>query len=624
MRYGLGVDLGISFSAAAVAAPSGVRTVFLPPNVVVPSVAYLDDESTLVTGVEAEKGEDPKRLARGFKRKLGEPSPLILGGHPYSAAALMAAQLRDIMAEVTRVHDRPPAAVVLTHPATWNAYRREQFTEVPRLAGISNFQLVSEPTAVAAHYCKQNPFDEGDVIAVYDLGGETFDITILRLRADRADVLGTPEAIDDLGGDAFDELLLAEIDNRVDGAISRLDTKDPEQAALRGRIRELAVKAKEDLSIEPDVTVSVPLPDSPEVSISRLEFNDLIKPRLTSTIDAVRRALSSARLAPKDLKAIVLSGGSARIPLVAQLLSQEFGRPVRTSAHPKHTVALGAAHITERLRTEPPKRPAKRTVVTPPPRPTPRHSPPPKPTAPPTPPESSGPEKRRRWIPVTIAGAVAAVVALVLALVLVPTPAPLVRPTTTLMHEPLFDEGELIPPWRAYVGSPVDRWAGVEIDDDGAQTETITGRIDHGHLDVIWTGEGQVYLQSGRKKDLQSYFRDDKSALVFNVAVFKPPKGNVSLQVQCDHPCYASVEIDGLLKRLPVGQRITVAVPLHCIAEHPGNLWQPESVDTPWLLYSEDALAASFTRIYWTADASDLNPVPCDRLDSATATSRPG
>ncbi|MDU0293854.1 Hsp70 family protein, partial [Saccharothrix longispora] len=149
MGYGLGVDLGTTFTAAAVAGESGTRVVPLAPDVVVPSVVFAAAGGGLLTGsgAAALAPTDPARVSRGHKRRLGDPTPLVIGGAAYSPEALLAAQLRDVVADVTSVEGAPPDAVVLTCPAIWGPYRREHFDEVPRLAGLTNTRIITEPEA---------------------------------------------------------------------------------------------------------------------------------------------------------------------------------------------------------------------------------------------------------------------------------------------------------------------------------------------------------------------------------------------------------------------------------------------------------------------------------------------
>src|SRR5690606_13357838 len=131
--------------------------------------------------------------------------------------------------------------------------RRVDCADDPMLAGLQSCRLVTGPEAAATPYSNQRRLGEGEVVAVYDLGGGPFDTTILRVRGGRMEILGTPEGIEHMGGVDFDETLLANIDERLDGAITELDEEDPEHATALAKIRAMVVKAKEDLSIEPDV-----------------------------------------------------------------------------------------------------------------------------------------------------------------------------------------------------------------------------------------------------------------------------------------------------------------------------------------------------------------------------------
>lgn len=348
MGYGVGVDLGTTFTSVAVSGPDGTRVVSLSPEMLVPSVVCQGPEGSLLTGAAA-AGVDPVLVTGGFKRRLGDPTPLVVGGVPYSAAALMAAQLRDVLDHVTSAEGGPPDMVVLTCPAIWGPYRREHFLEVPRLAGVSEFRLITEPEAAATHYSVERRLGDGEIVAVYDLGGGTFDTTILRMRSGVVEILGTPEGIEHLGGVDFDEVMLAHLNERLDGALTELAADDPSTAATLARIRAMCVRAKEDLSLESEVAVVVPLPSGPrEVTVTRAEFEDMIRPSVVLTTDALHRTVSSAGLRAGDLAAVLLAGGSSRIPLVSQLVSEEFGKPVRVTLHPKFTVALGAAAVAVR------------------------------------------------------------------------------------------------------------------------------------------------------------------------------------------------------------------------------------------------------------------------------------
>jgi molecular chaperone DnaK len=640
MPYGLGVDLGTSFAAAAVHGPDGTRMVPLSRGVLIPSVAYVASDGSLLTGVTAENaarvGAGSGRVARGFKRRLGDPTPLVLGGAAFSPAALMAAQLRDVLAHVTNTEGGPPSTVVLTCPAIWGPYRREHFAEVPRLAGLPDGQLITEPEAAATHYSVERRLGDGEIVAVYDLGGGTFDTTILRMREGGMEILGTPEGIEHLGGIDFDETLLAHLDERLGGAVSGLDRTDPRSAAALAEIRAMCVRAKEDLSIEPDVTLTVPLPSGPrEVLVTRLQFNEMIRPSIQLTTDALRRTVSSAGLRPEDLSAVLLAGGSSRIPLVGQMVSSAFDKPVWETVHPKFTVALGAAAVSRRAGAVAPPQQQLVLRVTP---------------APASP-------KRRKWLVPTVAAALAVIVAAVTTLILAsnddlepqlaeprantstdtttpptsappssessaPAPPPVEQtpptqtatPQTTLAGPApgvatlwVYDSGP-VPPYHNLISSSMDNWTGTEFGAEGASQPLITATPDgDGGIRVAWAGgaPAQLYLQDvADSQDLRSYV-DNGGALVFDTVVHTPPADRTTVAVHCGYPCVSDVEATSLFRNLPAGKKSTVKIPLACFVDRGLNA---AKVNTPFLVYTAGAFEATFSDIRWESGVTDATP----------------
>jgi actin-like ATPase involved in cell morphogenesis len=605
VAYGLGIDLGTSFTSVAVHEPGGTRMVPLSREVVIPSVAYAGPDGALLTGLAAEdaaRGGETGRVARGFKRRIGDPTPLLLGGAAYSPDALMAAQLRDVLAHVASTEGGPPDTVVLTCPAIWGPYRHEHFAEVPRLAGVPASHLLTEPEAVATHYSAERRLGDGEVVAVYDLGGGTFDTTILRMRSGEMEILGTPEGIEHMGGMDFDETLLAHVDERLDGAVSALDRSDPREAAALAEIRTMCVRAKEELSTEPDVTLSVPLPSGPrEVTVTRLEFNDMIRPSIRLTTDALRRTIASASLRTEDLSGVLLAGGSSRIPLVDQMVSEEFGRPVRTTLHPKYTVALGAAAVSTRL-------PATRTPAAPPAKP-----------AKPAPIPVSAP--RRRWPVPAAAVAILAVVVTTLVLAVSGNPRtgdsqpPAAGKTTTVPPTmQVFTDGKAVTPYRTFIASQ-QTWTGLNFGPEGADQGTIRAVADGPDgLRLTWTGGawGQFYLQNPTSfADKRSYV-DSAGGLVFDTVVHQPPSSLVTLAVHCVYPCVAEVEATELFRGLTPGQRTTVTIPLSCFT---AKGLDPKRVNTPFLVYTTGSLDVTFADIRWAPDvAADPDAMRCADL----------
>ena len=405
MSYGLGVDLGTTFTAAAVARDGRVEMATLGDHTdAVPSVVLIRDDGTVLTGGAAERRAtaEPDRFARAVKRRFGDPMPVILGGAPYPATALIAYQLRDVVDAVSEREGGRPHTVTLTHPANWGPYKLELFGQVPGLAGLGEVNLLTEPEAAAAHYARNDRLNLGALIAVYDLGGGTFDATVLRTTEHGFDILGRPEGIEGLGGVDFDEAVFAHVDHSLDGAISRLDPADPRATNAVIRLRNECVTAKEALSADTETSIPVLLPDlQTEVRLTRGEFERMIRPAIGATIASLRRALQSAQIDPAQLHTVLLVGGSSRIPMVAHLVSAELGCPTSVDAHPKHAVALGAAAVGAA------KPPAGPVAAPPPPVVTESDHPAPPPTETAVAPEVAGAAAAAAAIPLLAAGAAA-------------------------------------------------------------------------------------------------------------------------------------------------------------------------------------------------------------------------
>jgi hypothetical protein len=181
---------------------------------------------------------------------------------------------------------------------------------------------------------------------VYDLGGGTFDATVLRKLPTGIEILGTPEGVERLGGVDFDEAILSHVDYAADGALSDLDMRDPQTIVALARLRQDCILAKEALSVDTETVLPVFLPGRHfDVRITRSDFEDMVRAPIESTIGALSRTLQSAQVQPTDLSAVLLVGGSSRIPLIARMVSAELGCPTVMDAHPKYAVALGAARL---------------------------------------------------------------------------------------------------------------------------------------------------------------------------------------------------------------------------------------------------------------------------------------
>jgi actin-like ATPase involved in cell morphogenesis len=347
--YALGIDLGTTYSAAAVARGDVVEVCTLGTTAPqIPSVVVLRDDGEILTGEAAERRAvgEPARTAREFKRRLGDPVPVIVGTTPYGAEALMAHLLRSIVDQVTAREGAAPAVMVLTHPANYSEYKQGLLLEAARLAGLDldRVKLVTEPEAAAISYARQQRVEVGEVVAVYDFGGGTFDAAVVRKTDDGFALIGTPEGMERLGGIDVDQAVLAHVDSALDGLVSAADAADPQVRAGQARLREESRRAKEALSTDTDTSIPVSLPGvQTEVRLTRDELENMVRPRLAETVQALERAIKSAGVEASEVSRVLLVGGSSRIPAVAQLVRERTGIAVAVDAHPKFAIATGAA-----------------------------------------------------------------------------------------------------------------------------------------------------------------------------------------------------------------------------------------------------------------------------------------
>lgn len=349
VSYQVGIDLGTTFTAAAVHR-DGRSNIFSlgSQTAAMPSVVLLREDETELTGEAAVRRalNEPERVAREFKRRLGDTTPIIVGGAPYSAEQLMARLLTKTLGDIAEREGGAPDRIAITHPANWGPYKIDLLQQAVRIAGIPSDRVdyLTEPEAAAVSYATQERVEPGEIVAVYDLGGGTFDAAVLRRTENGFEIIGRPEGIERMGGIDFDAAVFAHVNRSLDGKLQELDPEDPMVMSGVARLRDECVDAKIALSSDTDATIPVLLPNlTTEVRITRNEFEALIRPSLADSIAAMHRAIESADITAADVSKVLLVGGSSRIPLISQMVSSELGRPVAVDADPKHAVALGAA-----------------------------------------------------------------------------------------------------------------------------------------------------------------------------------------------------------------------------------------------------------------------------------------
>jgi molecular chaperone DnaK len=339
MTYRLGVDVGTTFTAAAVANGAAPSMLGLGNRALqVPSVLFLTTESDFLVGEAAERRgmAEPDRLVREFKRRIGDPVPLLVAGMPFSPESLMAELLRWVVRTAADRMGERPTETVVTYPANWGPYKLGQLEQVVSLADIGPNRSCAEPVAAAAQYASRTRVDAGDRLAVYDLGGGTFDACVVEQTLQGFRLFGRPEGIDHLGGVDFDEAVFQHVVTELGHPVADLDPADPAVAVGLARLRRDVVEAKEALSSDVTAVIPVALPGvNKTIRITRAELETMIRPALRTSIDALDRAVRSAGLTTEELRAIVLVGGSSRIPLVRELLEREFGVPIAIDNHPR-------------------------------------------------------------------------------------------------------------------------------------------------------------------------------------------------------------------------------------------------------------------------------------------------
>jgi Fe-S protein assembly chaperone HscA len=349
----VGIDLGTTNSLIAIV-EDGIPRVIPGPdgNKLVPSVIYFDEAGQVLVGNGAKEKmvEKPKNTVFSIKRFMGkgiddvrgdlpllpfEVSPesehiirLKIFGRDYTPPELSAFILRELKRNAEAVLGEEIKNAVITVPAYFNDAQRQATKDAGRIAGLDVLRIVNEPTAASLAYGIDKR--KQGRIAVYDFGGGTFDISILKLSEGIFEVLST-SGDTHLGGDDIDEILIRLILKEIRG-----------QTANIPAIRKAVTKAKEDLSAAETAHIVIE-PLGYKRVIGRSEFNSLIDPIIERTLKPCRQALQDASLKANEIDEVVMVGGSTRIPLVLQRVQDLFGRVPHTELNPDEVVALGAA-----------------------------------------------------------------------------------------------------------------------------------------------------------------------------------------------------------------------------------------------------------------------------------------
>lgn len=344
----VGIDLGTTTSAVAYIHMGKPDMVPSPHQKrIIPSVVLIDLQGKVVVGEDARAAliAMPDRTIAAVKRKMGSSEPISLAGQTLLPQEISALILKELKSYVDAYFGEGDKEAVITVPAYFTDEQRRATKQAGELAGFVVERIINEPTAAALAFGLGH-IDEDRHVLVYDLGGGTFDVSVIEMMSGLLEVkASTGNSL--LGGEDFDWKIVDWLAERMleeHGVDPRLDLR------AKALLKAEAEKIKLTLSTEETVTVSLPLvtvqnnrPLGLNFEFTRTQFIALIDILLQETLACVKRVLQDADLKPSDIDEILLVGGSTRIPRVHELMRDFFGKEPRTDVHPDEAVALGAA-----------------------------------------------------------------------------------------------------------------------------------------------------------------------------------------------------------------------------------------------------------------------------------------
>ncbi len=342
----IGIDLGTTNSEVAIVENGQPRVIAIDGDPILPSVVGLSSDEKLLVGKPARNQYvlAPERTVKSVKRQMGLDLKIPLGAQQFRPQEVSAMILRRLKEAAEKDLGQPVHKAVITVPAYFNDSQRQATREAGQLAGLEVVRILNEPTAAALTY-RPNP-DTNEKFLVYDLGGGTFDVSIVQAEGGVFEVLSS-HGDTQLGGDDFDELLLNHIADEFQ-ELYQIDLRV--NLTTKARLLRAVENAKKTLSdhafarIEEEFIAEkdgVPLHLTKE--LERSTFEQLIDPLLRRTMDCLQKALDDAKINASDLKQVVLVGGSTRSPVISRLLEARLGQPAHREVHPDLCVAMGAA-----------------------------------------------------------------------------------------------------------------------------------------------------------------------------------------------------------------------------------------------------------------------------------------
>ena len=347
MAKTIGIDLGTTNSVVAVM-EGGKPTVIANAegSRTTPSIVGFSKTGEKLVGQLAKRQAilNPDKTIASIKRHMGEDYKVNIDGKDYTPQEISAMILRKLADDASNYLGEKVTSAVITVPAYFNDAQRQATKDAGKIAGLDVLRIVNEPTAAALAYGLEK--DKSEKVLVFDLGGGTFDVSILEIGDGVHEVLST-SGDTHLGGDDFDQKVMDWICDEFQKQ-EGIDLRGDKQAMQR--VKEAAEKAKCELSSVMETNINLPFitadangPKHLDLSLTRAKFEDLSRDLLNRCKTPVERALSDAGISKNDINEVVLVGGSTRIPAVQQLVKEYTGKEPNQSVNPDEVVAVGAA-----------------------------------------------------------------------------------------------------------------------------------------------------------------------------------------------------------------------------------------------------------------------------------------
>lgn len=348
-EFVVGIDLGTTYSAISWLKPDG-NTEVIPNSEgkrTTPSVVSFTKDGEIIVGEPAKRQAvlNADRTVRSIKRYMGSSHKVTIDGKDYTPQQISAFILKKLVKDAEDYLNGTIKKAVITCPAYFNDAQRQATKEAGEIAGLEVLRIINEPTAASIAFGMDKK--EGDKkVIVYDLGGGTFDVSILEIGEDIIEVIST-SGNNHLGGDDFDQRIIDWLvsefkkDNNVDLSSDKQAMQRLKEAAENVKI-ELSSKLEAEINL-PFITIANGTPVHIEKRLTRAKFEELVRDLIESTKDAINSAVKDSKLSKNEIDEVLLVGGSTRVPMVQKLVYEYFGKDPSKQVNPDEAVAIGAS-----------------------------------------------------------------------------------------------------------------------------------------------------------------------------------------------------------------------------------------------------------------------------------------